>query len=152
MRNIKRFDKEYSIEEYIKIEILSNRGTQCMAFSEDLRYLCEKANIPVTGKETKEAMYDKLISNGYTPKMLAEEFGVGVSSQVYQQEFNITHKDVKRLEKSGKIRKVGEYRFRAYGKYLYAPLYDAYQFASMTENEMQDMLEKRTVRTKSGSR
>lgn len=152
MRNIKQFDKEYSIEEYIKKELLSNRGTQCLAFKEDLCYLCEKSGIPLTGKETKEVMYDKLISNGYTHQMLAEEFGVGVSSQVYQQEFNITHKDVKWLEKNGKIRKIGEYRFRAYGKYLYAPLYDVYQFASMTENEMQDMLEKRTVRTKSGSR
>lgn len=66
----------------------------------------------------------------------------GVSSQVYQNTFNITHQDVKRLEKHGVLKKVGEYRFRAYGRYNYAPLYDVYQYAQMTENDMQDLLKK----------
>lgn len=68
-------------------------------------------------------------------------FGVGVSSQVYQAAFNITHKDIKRLEKRYP-KKVGEYRFRAFGRYNYAPLYDVYQYAQMTDEAMGDMLKK----------
>lgn len=147
MRKIKQFDKEYTVEEYIKKEILSNRGTQCLAFKKDLWNLCEKTNIPIKRDATKESLYAALISNGYTPQILAEEFGVGVSSQIYQQEFHITHKDVKRLEKSGGIRKVGEYRFRAYGKYLYAPLYDVYQFVTITVSEIQALLDKQSVKS-----
>ncbi len=85
-------------------------------------------------------MFDLLINNGFTYKKLAESFEVGVSSQVYQKTFNITHQDVKRLERRGILKKVGEYRFRAFGKYNYAPLYDVYQYAEMTDDDMRNML------------
>lgn len=140
MRKIRQFGEEYTVEEFVKKEILSNRGTQCVALKEDMALVCKKRNITLTGKETKERMYELLIDAGCTSQMLAEEFGVGVSSQVYQHEFGITHQDVKRIEKSGKIRKVGSYRFRAYGKYLYAPLYDVYQFATLTNDEIQEWI------------
>lgn len=107
MRKIRQFGEEYTVEEFVKKEILSNRGTQCVAFKEDMALVCKKRNITLTGKETKERMYELLI---------------------------------KRIEKSGKIRKVGSYRFRAYGKYLYAPLYDVYQFATITDDEIQELI------------
>ena len=42
----------------------------------------------------------------------------------------------------GVLKKVGKYRFRAFGKYNYAPLYDLYQYAQMTDDAMEDMLKK----------
>ena len=93
-------------------------------------------------KKKKEEVFGLLINNGFEYKQLAEMFGVGVSSQVYQAAFNITHKDIKRLEKNGILKKVGEYRFRAFGRYNYAPLYDVYQYAQMTDEAMGDMLKK----------
>ena len=50
--------------------------------------------------------------------------------------------DVKCLERNGVLKKVGKYRFRAFGKYNYAPLYDLYQYAQMTDDAMEDMLKK----------
>lgn len=93
-------------------------------------------------KMKKNEIFDLLIENGCEYKQLAEEFGVGVSSHIYQSTFNISHQDVKRLEKHGALKKVGEYRFRAYGKYNYAPLYDVYQYAQMSDNYMHDLLKK----------
>lgn len=76
MRKIRQFGEEYTVEEFVKKEILSNRGTQCVAFKEDMALVCKKRNITLTGKETKERMYELLIDAGCTSQMLAEEFGV----------------------------------------------------------------------------
>ena len=80
----------------------------------------------------KEELFDLLCNNGFEYKQFADLFGIGVSSQVYQSAFNITHQDVKCLERNGVLKKVGKYRFCAFGKYNYAPLYDLYQYAQMT--------------------
>lgn len=140
MRNIFYFDRNLSIEEYIKIEVCKNSGTQSIALKENLASLCDSVGIEYDKKMTKEDLFDLLINNGFSYKKFAELFGVGVSSQVYQSTFNIAHKDVKRLEKKGVLKKVGEYRFRAFGKYNYAPLYDVYQYAEITDDDMRNIL------------
>ena len=40
------------------------------------------------------------------------------------------------MERNGVLKKVGKYRFRAFGKYNYAPLYDLYQYAQMTDEDI----------------
>ena len=40
MRNINYFDKELSVEEYVKKEVCKNAGTQSVAFKEQLISLC----------------------------------------------------------------------------------------------------------------
>lgn len=142
MRNINFWGKNLSVDEYVKAEICKNAGTQSLAFKEQLVLLCNSAGIECDEKKKKEEVFELLINNGFEYKQLAEMFGVGVSSQVYQAAFNITHKDIKRLEKNGIIKKVGEYRFRAFGRYNYAPLYDVYQYAQMTDEDMSDILRK----------
>lgn len=137
MRNINFWGENLSVDEYVKAEICKNAGTQSLAFNEQLVLLCNSAGIEC---DEKEEVFELLINNGFEYKQLAEMFGVGVSSQVYQAAFNITHKDIKRLENG--ILKVGEYRFRAFGRYNYAPLYDVYQYAQMTDEAMGDMLKK----------
>lgn len=140
MRDIIYFDENLSVEEYVKKEVCKNGGTQSIALKKELASLCDSICIEYDNKTTKEDLFDLLINNGFTYKKLAESFKVGVSSQVYQKTFNITHQDVKRLERRGILKKVGEYRFRAFGKYNYAPLYDVYQYAEMTDDDMRNML------------
>lgn len=140
MRKIISFGKEMTIEEYVKKEICKNAGTQSIAFKDQLISLCNSLEIPYEEKMRKEELFDLIVKSGYGCNQLADKFGVGVSSQIYQKTFNISHKTVKCFEKHGVLKKVGEYRFRAYGKYMYAPLYDIYQFASMSEEEMQQLL------------
>lgn len=136
MRKIIYFDEELTVEEFVKQEICKNGGTQSIAFKDNLIRLCEIKKIPYNNKMSKNELFDLLVANGYGYRDFAEKFGVGVSSQIYQKEFNITHKDVKRMEKKGILKVVGEYRFRAYGKYMYAPLYDVFQFCEITEKEV----------------
>ena len=140
MRTIKYIDTEISIEEYIKKEICKNAGTQSVAFKDQIELLCDSMGIKYTNKLGTGELFDLLIQNGCGYQQLAEKFGVGVSSQVYQSAFNITHKDVKRLEKKGVLKIVGKYRFRAFGKYNYAPLYDIFQYASLSDNDVQQLL------------
>lgn len=140
MRDIIYFDENLSVEEYVKKEVCKNGGTQSNALKSDLISLCDSIGTEYDKKMTKEDLFDLLINNGFTHKKLAELFGVGVSSQVYQKTFNITHQDIKRLERRGILKKVGEYRFRAFGKYNYAPLYDVYQYAEMTDDDMRKIL------------
>ena len=101
MRNIIYFDEKLSIEEYVKKEISKNGGTQSNALKSELISLCDTNGIEYDKKMKKEDLFDLLINNGISYKYLAGLFGVGVSSQVYQKSFNITHKDVKRLERKG---------------------------------------------------
>lgn len=136
MRTIPYFDSELTVEEYIKKEICKNTGTQSVAFKDNLKVACDSMGIPYEEKLKKKELFDLLIENGCGYERLAELFGVGVSSQIYQKAFGITHQQVKKLENKGIIRVVGNYRFRAFGKYLYAPLYDVYQYATITAEEV----------------
>lgn len=152
MRKINYFGQEISVEEYVKKEICKNAGTQSVAFKDDLIDLCASLGIDCNAKMGKDELFDLLIHNGCEYKQLARRFGVGVSSQVYQSSFKISHQDVKRLEKHGVLKKVGEYRFRAFGKYNYAPLYDVYQYAQMSDEDMQRLLDDRYSKRKGGKK
>lgn len=79
------------------------------------------------------------MENGVTCEEMARH--VGVSSQIYQKTFGISHQDVKRLEKHGVLKVVSYYQYRAFGDYHFAPLYDVYQFGRMTDKDMQNLLE-----------
>ena len=70
---------------------------------------------------------------------LADRYGIGVTSKNYQEAFGITHKQVKKLEKKGVLKVVGSYEFKAFGKHLNAPLYDAYQCASIDEKLIKEI-------------
>lgn len=141
MRTIHYFDSDLTVEEYVKKEILKNAGTQNVAMKSDLEHMCETLEIDFHKNSTKEELLTLLLENGCSYESLASSFSIGVSSQVYQNAFNITHQDIKRLEKCGALEVVGEYRFRAFGKYNYAPLYNIYQYARMSDDDMKKLLE-----------
>jgi acyl-CoA synthetase (AMP-forming)/AMP-acid ligase II len=66
MRNINYFDKELSVEEYVKKEVCKNAGTQSVAFKEQLISLCSSAGIECNEKMKKEELFDLLCNNGMT--------------------------------------------------------------------------------------
>lgn len=136
MRTIKYFDNEMSVDEFIKIQILKNDGVHSFVFKKDLVEECKSRNIETKATSTKEQLLELLIEKGVTYKEMAEKYKIGIASKGYQETFGITHKQVKKLEKNKIINVVGSYEFRAYGKYLDAPLYDAYQLVAIPEDEI----------------
>lgn len=140
MRSIIYFEKEYSVHEFIKLNVIANRGTQNNIDKNEMLQYCEADGIEITGKESKEELFEIMCENGYTDEKWEMIAGVGVSSLDIQKEFNISHQDVKRLEKFGVLKVVGSYRTRAYGKYIYPPLYSVIQFAETTQEQMNDWL------------
>lgn len=118
MRNINYFDKELSVEEYVKKEVCKNAGTQSVAFKEQLISLCSSAGIECNEKMKKEELFDLLCNNGFEYKQFADLFGIGVSSQVYQRAFNITHQEVKRLEKKWCIKNSRKIQISCFWKIL----------------------------------
>ena len=130
MRTIKYFDKEISIDEFIKQQIIRNDGTRSLVYKHKLVEECEKRNIKTAVTSTKEQLTELLVDSGMS-------YGIGVTSKNYQEAFGITHKQVKKLEKKGILKVVGNYEFRAYGRLLKAPLYDAYQFGAIADETIQ---------------
>lgn len=145
LRTIPYFDKRYSYEEYVRIQALANRGTQCCIYKDKLESLCEENKIPFKKDVNKEQLYDMLISHGFTARDFGEGtfglIGIGLSSHAFQKEFHLTHKEVKELEKKGFLKITGSYRARVYGKYIYPPLYSAWQFVTLTEEDIRNALE-----------
>lgn len=141
MNKILCFEKEFTIEQFIKMQICMNGGTQSFAFKDNLIGLCKQKGLSVKNNMSKDELFELLISNGFEYQQFADMFGVGVSSQTYQHAFDISHKDVKRLEKNGTLKVVGSYRFREWGRYNYAPLYDIYQYARFSKADIAELLE-----------
>ena len=139
MRKVKYFEHEISVEEYIKIQIVKNDGIRSLVYRQDLINKCESRNIQAKATSTKEQLVELLVENGVSYKELAEKYKIGVTSKVYQETFGITHAQVKKLEKKNVIDVVGQQAFRAYGTDLKAPLYDAYQFASIPEEVVKNI-------------
>ena len=137
MRTIKYFDKEISVDEFIKQQIIRNDGTRSLVYKHKLVEECEKRNIKTAVTSTKEQLTELLADSGMSYKELADRYGIGVTSKNYQEAFGITHKQVKKLEKKGILKVVGNYEFRAYGRVLKAPLYDAYQFGTIADETIQ---------------
>ena len=123
MRKINYFDREVTVEEYVK----------------SLYEMCQERGIPCKKSLPKEEFWNFLMEDGVTCEEMAKH--VGVSSQVYQKAFGISHQDVKRLERHGVLKVVSHYQYRAFGDYHLAPLYDVYQFGRMTDEDMQKLLE-----------
>lgn len=123
MRKINYFDREVTVEEYVKSEILLHQGGNHLT-KEQLYDICQEKGIPCRKSLPKEEFWDLLMENGVTCEEMARH--VGVSSQIYQKTFGISHQDVKRLEKHGVLKVVSYYQYRAFGDYHFAPLYDVY--------------------------
>lgn len=152
MRTIRYWRNDISVEEFIKREIVKNAGPDSVVFKDQLSNLCKELEISIETKMSKEDLFNALIAAGYTYQMLAERFKIGVSSQVYQHSFDITHSEVKSLENKKVLKVVGYYDFRAYGRHNSAPLYDVYQYANMSDEDMNQLLQEHCTNKRKGHR
>lgn len=140
MRKIKFFDKELTAEEYIRRQLTKNAGKDGSVKRPMLVDRCRELELPVTTSMTKSDLIDALISAGITWQQLAIDYSVGVTTFDYQRDFGLDHKTVKALEKRGLLTVVGQYQFDGwYGK-CHAPLYDIFQFANMSGDQMQELI------------
>lgn len=139
MRKIKYFEREVTVEQYVREEALRHQGGNSVS-KDELYAKCKEKGIKCKRSLSKAQCFDLLVENGVSYEELAQK--IGVSSQVYQDSFGISHKDVKRLEKHGVIKISGQYEFSAFGKKQFAPLYDVYQFCRMSDDDMKKILEK----------
>lgn len=146
-------DRYRTPEEYIRSAVLANLGTDSIATKADLTALIVERDQTEReySKMTKAELYDLLAE--LMGDSIYTHFPVGVSSHAFQQKFNITHKDVQKMEKKGFIRATGEVRFRAYGQDRYAKTYDPYAYYRLTPAEIHAWLEKHqsTRKTKEGN-
>lgn len=142
-------DQFSSPEEFIRAEVLANRGTQSIATKDDLILAIEEAKY-IPGKDysqlTKAQLFDSLVElvgdKAYTM------FPVGVSSFSFQLKYGIEHKDVLKLAKGGVITVTGEKRFRKYGKYLYAKTYSPFDYFRLTPEYIHGWLAEHTRKRK----
>ena len=103
------------------------------------------------GCEVKDKAYKRDVALSIANKLgyakLQELVHTGVSSQEFQAKFDISHDDVKKMERKGFLTVTGYYEARMYGKYINVPLYDAFQFFGLTKPEVDAWLtENKTTR------
>lgn len=139
-------DRFATPEQFIRAEVIANRGTQSIATKVGL---LEEVILPPNedaAAKTKAEIFDLMVEQigdrAYTL------FPVGVSSLSYQLKFGITHKDVLKMAKHGFIAVTGEQRFRMYGKYCYAKTYSPYDYFRLTPEEVHAWLAAHSKRRK----
>lgn len=125
--------------EYIRRKALQNRGTDSIVKKAELLKLCEDYGIAsINEKSSKEDMIDAL-TRTFGVNAFAEFYGhngLGISSLEYQHKFQISGEEVKRMERLEFIHCVGFESFRKYGKQLKAPVYDIFEFYSLTPEKV----------------
>ncbi len=142
-----KYEEFKTAEEYLDWLFLSNRGTDSFVKKDDLKSLAQSYKLSFTDTATKEELYN-LVLSCVTHRELARKFNAGVSSYEYQHKFNISGEEVKRMERLGFISVTGQITFRAYGKYLKAPLYDVFEFYLLTPDYVQEFLRQNPKGTK----
>lgn len=124
-------------EEFIRREVLANRGTQNIIDKSDLLYMVA-SNPEVQDRNLEELskaeLFDFLIE--LEGADACTKFAVGVSSHSWQLKFGIEHKDVLKMAKKGFIATTGEQRFWAFGRYCYAKTYSPYDYFRLTTEEV----------------
>lgn len=135
------FDKEVTLEDYVKNYVLKNDGTHTNVQAFELKHILDKNDIKYKKTATKKEMLELLYKHYGTWQDVARILKIGVKVNQYVSAFPfVTAADIKRLEKFEAIKLVGFESFRAYGKTLYASLYDLEEFHLMTEERMRELL------------
>ncbi len=137
-------DKYSTPEQFIRSEVLSNRGTQNIISKQDLfetvvnRPGMTPESYDLCAKMSKAELLDRLVE--LDGMEAYKQFSCGVSSYSFQLKFGIEHEDVLKMAKAGFIEATGEVRFRKYGKYLYAKTYSPYDYFRLTPEEVHEWL------------
>ena len=127
-------------EEFIRHEIIANRGAKNVAFREELVLHLQRITGQAEGYDgmTKEALFDRLVE--LKGKEAYLYFDAGVSSYDFQLKFDIDGKTVRHLAKTGLLHTVKTTSFQKYGKTLQAALYSPYDYFRLTKEDVADWL------------
>lgn len=142
-------DKYSTPEEFIRAEVLANRGTKNIVDKDKLIWYLQD----ISDKDqnyrslSKAELFDRLV------ELLGEKaytlFPVGVSSYCFQLKFGVQHKDVLKMSKAGFITATGETEFRMYGKICHAKTYSPFEYFRLTPEEVHAWLDTHSRKRKS---
>lgn len=128
-------------EAFIIAELCKNKGAQNNVMKCELVEDAKKLQIDFDEKRAdKKELIEKIIAKIGT-EAVAEQYGVGIGSYHWQQKFDITNADVRKMAKKGFIKITGRERYRAFGKYQWANLYSVFQFYQLTAEEIHKWLD-----------
>lgn len=132
-------------EEFIRAEVLANRGSQNIIDKSKLIDMVVDVDSDIDRnykKMSKKELLDLLVE--LAGLEVYSKFPVGVNSMSFQLKFSITHQDVLKMAKKGFITPTGEVRFRKYGRYCHAKTYSPYDYFRLTAEEVHAWLESHT--------
>lgn len=132
------------IRSFIIHKLRINAGSQVgieAPSKEEIVSFCDKQGIETKGL-TKEQLINQINEMELSTELLINSFKsyLGIHSSEFQKKFNIDHKTVKKLENKGLLPVVYKQRTRAFGKYLYVPMYSAIIYFG-TNEEFQKLLD-----------
>ncbi len=133
-------DRFKTAEEYIRYEIISNKGTQNVIDKDKLIQLANSKGIEIKTEMKKGDIYTLLRGKISLEDIVARCEHLGVSSYSFQIKFEITHQEVKRMARLGIIQITGKERFRANGKYRYADLYSVFDYFRLIREDVHNWL------------
>lgn len=137
MENQNYMDQFKSPKEFIQHEICSNRGSQNVIKKSDLTVLVRSFGIEVDERKMTKADMYLLLKDAISIEKIANHcLHLGVSSYSFQQKFDVTNAEVKRMARLGFIQVTGSKRIRMYGKYRNADLYSIFDYFRLTKNEV----------------
>lgn len=134
-------DRFETPEEFIRAEILANRGSNNIVDKAELLEVADlKADMGEDlSKLSKAELFDKIVEQygnaAYTM------FPVGVTSYCFQLKFGITHKKVLDLARAGVLTVTGERLFHKWGRYCVAKTYSAFDYFRLTPEEIREALD-----------
>lgn len=126
-------------EEHILYLIGQNRGTNNFISRSELIDLLRKYDCDFKLSFTKHEMARLLATKiGYDE--LEKVANVGMPSINFQQKFNLTNEQIKKLAKRNILHVTGKEGFRIYNKYCIANLYSVFDYFNYTEKELKNYL------------
>lgn len=134
-------DRFETPEEFIRAEILANRGSNNIV---DKSVLLEAVGgKTVDGEDlsklSKAQLFDRLVE--LCGNTVYTMFPVGVRSYCFQLKFGITHKNVLDLARAGVLTVTGERLFHKWGRYCVAKTYSAFDYFRLTQEDIRKALD-----------
>ncbi len=122
------------IEHKLKINAGSQVGIEAPSKDEIVSF-CSKQGINIKGL-TKEQLVEKINELNISNEVLINHFSkyLGIHSSKFQEKFGVDHKTIKKLENKGLLPVMYKQRTRAFGKYLYVPMYSATVYFYATDD------------------
>lgn len=140
MNNQEYIEKFKTLEEYVRYQVNCNKGSESPVMKSELVDFAISHGVEADIKHmTKDDIFIAL-KDKVTMEEIISKFHLGVKSYLFQQKFDITHEEVKRMARLGFIEITGSERFRAYGKDCYADLYNALDYFRLTPEEVKKWL------------